>query len=112
MGRYAPSTFRALTYHDAAPRFAGGEDSPRAYLERCLETIAEREAVVQAWVVLNEAGACGAADASTERWRAGRPLSPIDGMPMGIQVMAQPHMDAQAAAIARWMLETIEPVEA
>ena len=26
-----------------------------------------------------------AADASTERWRTGRPLSPIDGMPVGIK---------------------------
>jgi Asp-tRNA(Asn)/Glu-tRNA(Gln) amidotransferase A subunit family amidase len=41
--------------------------------------------VVQAWVVMNEAGAREAADASTARWKAGKPLSPIDGMPMGIK---------------------------
>jgi Asp-tRNA(Asn)/Glu-tRNA(Gln) amidotransferase A subunit family amidase len=40
------------------------------------------------------------------------PLTAVGGMPMGIQVMARPHMDAQATAIARWMLEAIEPVEA
>ena len=38
------------------------------------------------------------------------PLTAVGGMPMGIQVMAQPHMDAQATAIARWMLEAVEPV--
>jgi Asp-tRNA(Asn)/Glu-tRNA(Gln) amidotransferase A subunit family amidase len=85
MPGYAPHAFKALAFHDAAPRFADGTDSPRAYLERCLATIAERDPVVQAWVVLNEAGARAAADAATERWRAGRPLSPIDGMPIGIK---------------------------
>ena len=40
------------------------------------------------------------------------PLCAVAGMPMGIQVMTQPHMDAQATAIARWMLETLEPAGA
>ena len=40
---------------------------------------------MQAWVCLNEAGARAAADSSTTRWRAGAPLSPIDGMPIGIK---------------------------
>jgi hypothetical protein len=31
-------------------------------------------------------------------------------MPMGVQVMAQPQMDAVATATARWMLETLDPV--
>ncbi|MBX6374125.1 MAG: amidase [Acetobacteraceae bacterium] len=82
---YSPRTFKALTFHDATARFRDGTDTPRAYLERCLETIAAREPVVKAWVVLNEAGARAAADASTERWKQGRPLSPIDGMPIGIK---------------------------
>ncbi|HEV7264636.1 MAG TPA: amidase [Falsiroseomonas sp.] len=85
MAGYSPREFKALSFHDATPRFADGTDTPRAYLERCLETIAEREPVVQAWVVLNEAGARDAADASTVRWKAGRPLSPIDGLPIGIK---------------------------
>lgn len=85
MGTYSPSEFRALGWYDAAPAFRDGTDTPRAYLERCLETIAAREPVVQAWVVRNEAGARAVADASTARWREGRPLSPIDGMPIGIK---------------------------
>ena len=56
-GSYTPRAFRALTFHDAAQRFAAGQDNPRAYLEACLETIAAREPVVRAFVVLNEAGA-------------------------------------------------------
>ena len=82
---YDPREFKALTFYDAVPRFRDGSDSPRAYLERCLETIAEREPVVQAFAALNEAGARAAADASSARWKAGRPLSPIDGMPIGIK---------------------------
>ena len=74
-----------LTFHDAAGAFADGRDTPRSYLERCLGTIARREPVVRAWVVTNEAGAREAADASTARWKAGRPLSPVDGMPLGIK---------------------------
>ena len=82
---YDPRTFKALSFHDIVPRFRDGSDTPRDYLERCLETISAREPEIQAFVVRNEAGAREAADASTERWRAGRPLSAIDGLPIGIK---------------------------
>ena len=82
---YDPRTFKALTFHDAVPRFREGVDSPRAYLERCIEMIKEREPIVKAFVALNAAGARAAADESTARWKAGRPLSAIDGMPIGIK---------------------------
>ncbi|MCC7486919.1 MAG: amidase [Burkholderiales bacterium] len=83
--RYDPREFRALTFHDAAARFRDGADSPRAYLERCLETIAAREPVVKSFVSRNDEAARAAADASAARWKAGRPLSPIDGMPVAIK---------------------------
>jgi Asp-tRNA(Asn)/Glu-tRNA(Gln) amidotransferase A subunit family amidase len=82
---YDPRSYRALSFHDAAARFREGTDTPRAYLERRLATIAEREPVVRAFAALNEEGARQAADASAERWKAGRPLSAIDGMVMGIK---------------------------
>jgi Asp-tRNA(Asn)/Glu-tRNA(Gln) amidotransferase A subunit family amidase len=82
---YDPRKFTALTFHDTTGRFRDGSDTPRAYLERCLETIAERERVVQAFVTLNETGARAAADASAARWKAGRPLSLIDGLPIAIK---------------------------
>jgi Asp-tRNA(Asn)/Glu-tRNA(Gln) amidotransferase A subunit family amidase len=82
---YDPRGFRALTFHDAASRFRDGSDTPRAYLERCLETVAEREPLVQAFAVLNPAGARAAADESATRWKEGRPRSPIDGLPIGIK---------------------------
>ncbi len=74
-----------LHFFDAVPKFVDGSDSPRDYLERCLAVIAEREPEVRAWVVLNDAGARAAADASAIRYRQGRPLSSIDGMPIGIK---------------------------
>src|SRR5262247_1006246 len=82
---YDPRIFKALTFHDAVPRFREGSDSPRAYLERCIDIIKEREPIVKAFVVLNEAGARAAADESTARWKAGRPISSIDGMPIGVK---------------------------
>ncbi len=82
---YRPDGFAQLTYHNLAAAFARGGDTPRAFLERCLETIAAREPVVQAFVTTNPEGAREAADASTARWKEGRPLSPIDGMPIGIK---------------------------
>ena len=81
----AYSDFKPLTFHDATKRFADGSDSPRAYLERCLETVAAREPVVKAFTAINEDGAREAADASTARWKAGKPLSSIDGMPLAIK---------------------------
>ncbi len=82
---YDPRSFEQLTYHDRLPAFGDGSDTPRAYLERCLEVIAEREPVVQAFAALNEKAAREAADASAERWKAGKPLSLIDGMPIGVK---------------------------
>ena len=82
---YDPREFRALTFHGAVPKFRDGSDTPRAYLERSLETIAEREAVVQAFAALNLTGAREAADESSKRWRDGHPRSLIDGLPIGIK---------------------------
>lgn len=82
---YDPNTFEPLRFHTATAAFRDGTDSPRDYLERCLATIEDRDPVVRAWVVLNEEGARTQADASTARWRRGEPLSPVDGMPIGIK---------------------------
>ncbi len=84
-GNYDPSRYRALTFHDATPGFHDGTDSPRAYLERCLEVVAAKEPDIKAFVTLNEAGARAAADESSRRWREGRALSSIDGLPIGIK---------------------------
>jgi Asp-tRNA(Asn)/Glu-tRNA(Gln) amidotransferase A subunit family amidase len=81
-----PPTIGAIQqFSSVTPNFLGGTDSPRAYLERCLEVIAEQEPAVRAWVVVQESAARVAADASSARYAAGQPLSPVDGMPVGIK---------------------------
>lgn len=72
-------------YLPATARFADGEDSPRAFLERCLAALDAWEPTIGAFVTLNLAAARAAADESTRRWRSGKPLSAIDGMPIGIK---------------------------
>ena len=86
---YDPENCRLRTFYDAIAQFKDGSDTPRAYLERCLETIEEKEPLVRAWVVLNTENARIAADESSARYKAGRPLSAIDGMPIGIKDVIQ-----------------------
>lgn len=62
-----------------------GEDTPTNFLHRCLEIIDEREGDVHAFVALDRKGAELAATKSSARWKTGIPLSPIDGMPIGIK---------------------------
>jgi Asp-tRNA(Asn)/Glu-tRNA(Gln) amidotransferase A subunit family amidase len=82
---YDPRTARYLDFAAARRAFAAGTDTPRAFLERCLAEIARREPAVQAFVCFDLDGARAAADRSAERWRAGRPLSAIDGLPVGVK---------------------------
>ena len=86
---YDPENYRLRTFYDASAEFRDGRDTPRAYLERCLETIEQKEPVVRAWVVLNTENARIAADESSARYKAGRPSSAIDGMPIGIKDVIQ-----------------------
>jgi len=72
-------------FFSAVSNFKSGKDTPRAYLERCLDSLAEFEPVVGAFAHLEIDGAKAAADLSSERWRQGKPLSRIDGMPVGIK---------------------------
>jgi len=83
--KYDPRTYKGRTFHDARNAFANGTDTPIAYLERCLEVIAELEPQIKAFASLNENSARAAAEASTKRWKEGNPLSAIDGMPVGIK---------------------------
>ena len=72
-------------YLPATADFASGKDSPREFLERSVATLDAWEPKIGAFVTLNLAAARAAADDSTKRWRAGKQLSPIDGMPIGIK---------------------------
>jgi Asp-tRNA(Asn)/Glu-tRNA(Gln) amidotransferase A subunit family amidase len=72
-------------FHHARRSFAAGGDTPRAYLERRLQQLEAAEPTLHAFVTLDIAGARRDADAATERYRRGQPLSAVDGMPLGIK---------------------------
>ena len=84
-GGYDPAKHRMFRFHDAAARFRNGADSPRAYLERCIEQIEAIEPAVMAFAFLNLDRARKAADESGARYKSGQPLSALDGMPVGIK---------------------------
>ena len=64
---------------------ASGATSPRKLLEDYITRIEAREGQVQAFVAMDLERARKLADASSERWRAGKALSPYDGMPVGVK---------------------------
>lgn len=73
------------SFSHALPCFLSGKDTPSAFLDRCITIIEAREPVVRAFASLNLSAARAAADAATGRYRAGKPLSTIDGCPVGIK---------------------------
>ncbi len=82
---YDPATVELCSFHDAVPGFLEGSDTPRAYLERCLDVIAAREPSIKAFVVMDVEAARLAADQSSERYNAGKPFSRTDGMPFAVK---------------------------
>jgi Asp-tRNA(Asn)/Glu-tRNA(Gln) amidotransferase A subunit family amidase len=81
-GTKSPTMQPYVALHAA---FASGADSPRDVLARCLTKLEVWEPKIGAFVSLNIDAARSAAERSTDRWRAGRPLSAIDGMPIGVK---------------------------
>jgi Asp-tRNA(Asn)/Glu-tRNA(Gln) amidotransferase A subunit family amidase len=73
------------SYLAATRNFASGADTPRQFLEQSIALLERWEPRLGAFVCANLPAARAAADQSVERWRAGKPRSPIDGMPLGIK---------------------------
>src|SRR6201996_5583411 len=73
------------SYLAARAEFASGQQTPRQFLERSLELLEQWDPRIGAFVTTDLPAARAAADPSTQRWRDGRPSSPIDGMPVGIK---------------------------
>ena len=82
MSAYNPNV---ISFSLAVSAFRSGKDTPSDFLERCISVIESRESEVQAFETLNFEGARSAAKAATARYRAGRPLSMVDGCPVGIK---------------------------
>ena len=75
----------APPFSAALADFRDGRDTPRAFLERCLERIDAKEETLRAFVHLDAESARRTADEATARYQTGRPLSAIDGMPIGVK---------------------------
>jgi hypothetical protein len=74
-----------MQFFSAAANFVADKDTPREFLERCLSHVEQFEPAVGAFVCHDISATRAAADRSAARWRDGRPLSPIDEMPLGIK---------------------------
>ena len=81
----ARATVEPRSYLALTPRLSAGEVTPRDVLDGCLSAIERLDPGIGAFVRLATDNARRAADAATERWRGGRPLSPIDGMPVAVK---------------------------
>lgn len=69
--------------------FQAGRETPRDYLEQFAEEVTAREQNLQAFVALDLDAARTAADASGARYKADNPLSPVDGLPLGLKDIIQ-----------------------
>jgi aspartyl-tRNA(Asn)/glutamyl-tRNA(Gln) amidotransferase subunit A len=70
---------------ELAARYRSGALTPSAALRAVLDRIAAANPVVNAFATLDEAGAMEAAKAADARFAAGRPLGPMDGVPVSIK---------------------------
>ena len=79
------TTPQVRPFFPATAGFRSGSDTPRAFLDRCLRAVDEFEPAVGAFAHIDVTAAIASAERSTGRWRDGKPLSRIDGMPIGVK---------------------------
>ncbi len=85
-----------VSFDGSVADFQSGRDTPRDFLERCLDVINQRDKTVKAFVTLDIDGARKAADAAGKRYKAGKPLSMVDGCPVAIKdIIATASMPTQ-----------------
>ena len=85
IGKYDVKSPKLVSFHDKREEFLTGTDTPRDYLERCINVIEESNDDIKAWAFRNTDKAREMADKSTKRYVDGNPLSIVDGMPIGIK---------------------------
>src|SRR4029453_8829759 len=73
------------TIHELTAAFAKGAASPVAVAEAYLARIGALDEKVGAYLTVTRDGALAAARAAEARYRAGAPLSPVDGAPLAIK---------------------------
>jgi Asp-tRNA(Asn)/Glu-tRNA(Gln) amidotransferase A subunit family amidase len=75
----------ALSANAAAAAIACGDTTSVALLESCLDRIESRDALVSAWVYVDAELALGKARDSDAAREAGKPVGPLDGVPVAIK---------------------------
>ena len=74
-----------LTVHALVEQFRRGAATPSAAARAYLDRIAAVDPSVRAYITVTPERALAAAAAADARWRAGRPLSSIDGVPIAVK---------------------------
>ena len=81
----AMNAIQDLSAAEIAAQYALAALSPVEVTRACLERIAACETKLNAMYRIDREGSLSAARASETRWRAKRPLSPLDGVPVTIK---------------------------
>jgi aspartyl-tRNA(Asn)/glutamyl-tRNA(Gln) amidotransferase subunit A len=74
-----------LAIHELTARYARGDARPSEVAEAYLARIDRLDTDIGAYVTVTRDAALRAAQAADERYRAGRPLGPLDGVPVAIK---------------------------
>jgi aspartyl-tRNA(Asn)/glutamyl-tRNA(Gln) amidotransferase subunit A len=74
-----------LTAHELTARYRAGDTTPSEVAEAHLARIERLDDRVGAYLAVTHDGARAAARAADDRYRAGRPLGPLDGVPVAIK---------------------------
>lgn len=82
---YDPRAPRAPGFTETRDAFRAGHDNPVDYLARHLAAIEAREPTLHAFTVRDPEGARAAARDSAARYKAGKPSSPVDGLPFAVK---------------------------
>lgn len=76
-----------LSAEDLVGGYRSGDFTPEDAARASLAAIADHDAEVNAFVLVDEERAIAMARESTRRWQAGQPLGPADGVPASIKDM-------------------------
>jgi amidase len=75
----------ALSACEVLEAFKAKTLTPSDYLSACLDEISRVNPKINALTAMNEDAAIAEAAAATQRWQAGKPIGPLDGLPVGVK---------------------------
>ncbi|WP_405742211.1 amidase [Streptomyces sp. NBC_01525] len=81
----APNRLATLSAQQLTDGYAAGAFSPVEAVTAALERAGAAQERTNAFTLIDAEGAIAGARASEERWRAGRPAGPVDGVPVTVK---------------------------